>query len=114
MLSLARFQPGFAATTQVGLQKLRAGFSFGIAELALCTKSCLPTIPEYSQVHFLSSVVNDMYVPLVYANLAVVCIIMYETVNALADILTAIVLSKGKILMVDIILPRGRKFMLGK
>lgn len=93
--------------------KLRAGFSFGIAELSLCTKSCSPTIPAYSQAHFLSPVVNDTYVPPVYACLAVLCIIIYDAVGVLTGNLTAIIMPKGKTLMADILLPRGRKFVLG-
>lgn len=71
---------------------LRAGFSFGVTELSLCTKSCSPTIPAYSQAHFLSPVVNDMYVPPVYACLAVLCIIIYEAVGVLTGNLTAIIM----------------------
>ena len=85
------------------IRKLRAGFSFGIAELSLCTKSCLPTIPAYSQAHFLSSVVNDMYIPLVYACLEVLCIIIYEMVGVLAGNLTVFVMPKRKTLVADVI-----------
>lgn len=62
---------------------------------------------------FLSSVVNDVYVPLVYACLAVLCIIIYETVGVLAGNLTAITMSERKTLTADIAIPRDRKVVLG-
>lgn len=114
MLSLPRFCPGLAAITQVGLPKLRAGFSLSFlikAELSSCTKSFLSTIPAHSQAHFLSPAVNDMYMLLIYAQIAVLCIISYEVVGVFVGNLSAIIMPKWKTLMTDTILPRDRKFV---
>lgn len=102
---------------QLSLQlnsRLRAGFSVDVAELSLRTKTCLPTIAARSQAHFLSSVVNGMYVPLVYACLAVLCITIYETEGVLAGSFTAIIMPKRKNLMADIVLLKNKKFVLSK
>lgn len=98
MLSLVRFHSTWACSCHSSrTPKVRAGFSLGIAELSLCTKSCLSSTPAYSQVHFLSSVVNDVHVPLVYACLAAPCIIVYEMVGVLDGNATAIIIAeKGR------------------
>lgn len=64
--------------------------AFPLPQILLLYYSCIH-LP-----HFLSFVVNDRYVPLDYAHLTILCIIIYEMMAVLAGNLTAIVMPKNK------------------
>lgn len=76
--------------------ELRVGFSFSIAKLSLCPKSCFSTILAYSQAHFLSFILKDRHLPLDYGHLRSLFILICEMVGVLAGNMNAIVMPKKK------------------